>query len=155
MFVTFEGLDGSGKTTQARLLEQRLRRDGREVVATREPGGTPLGERIREVLLHGGAVRRCTGGAGRASRAAGAGGGRGRRVRPLHRLLARLPGDRARARCRTGPRAEPRGGRRAAAGPDVRAARRSGEGGDAWAPRPRPHRARGEWLSLVARPRLP
>jgi len=53
MFVTFEGLDGSGKTTQARLLEQRLRRDGREVVATREPGGTPLGERIREVLLHG------------------------------------------------------------------------------------------------------
>jgi dTMP kinase len=53
MFVTFEGLDGSGKTTQARLFEQRLRDDGREVVATREPGGTALGERIREVLLHG------------------------------------------------------------------------------------------------------
>lgn len=53
MFVTFEGLDGSGKTTQARLLEQRLAGEGREVVATREPGGTPLGERIREVLLHG------------------------------------------------------------------------------------------------------
>jgi dTMP kinase len=53
MFVTFEGLDGSGKTTQARLLGQRLAGEGREVVATREPGGTPLGERIREVLLHG------------------------------------------------------------------------------------------------------
>ena len=53
IFVTFEGLDGSGKTTQARLLEQRLRKEGREVVATREPGGTPLGERIRRVLLHG------------------------------------------------------------------------------------------------------
>ncbi|HEX9416066.1 MAG TPA: dTMP kinase [Gaiellaceae bacterium] len=53
MFVTFEGLDGSGKTTQARLLGQRLAGEGREVVATREPGGTPLGERIRHLLLHG------------------------------------------------------------------------------------------------------
>jgi len=53
MFVTFEGLDGSGKTTQARLFEQRLRDEGRDVVATREPGGTALGERIRDVLLHG------------------------------------------------------------------------------------------------------
>jgi dTMP kinase len=56
MFVTFEGLDGSGKTTQARLLGERLRSDGREVVLTREPGGTVLGERIRELVLHGGHV---------------------------------------------------------------------------------------------------
>jgi dTMP kinase len=53
MFVTFEGLDGSGKTTQAGLLRERLEREGREVVLTREPGGTPLGERIRELLLAG------------------------------------------------------------------------------------------------------
>ncbi len=53
MFVTFEGLDGSGKTTQIELLAQRLREDGRDVVATREPGGTELGERLRELLLDG------------------------------------------------------------------------------------------------------
>jgi dTMP kinase len=53
MFVTFEGLDGSGKTTQLELLRRHLEEAGREVVVTREPGGTELGERVRELLLHG------------------------------------------------------------------------------------------------------
>jgi dTMP kinase len=53
MFVTFEGVDGSGKSTQAGLTAAFLAEGGREVVATREPGGTPLGERIRELLLDG------------------------------------------------------------------------------------------------------
>ena len=53
MFVTFEGLDGSGKTTQVELLRRHLEEAGREVVVTREPGGTELGERVRELLLHG------------------------------------------------------------------------------------------------------
>jgi dTMP kinase len=53
MFVTFEGLDGSGKTTQVELLRRHLEEAGREVVVTREPGGTELGEQIRELLLHG------------------------------------------------------------------------------------------------------
>jgi dTMP kinase len=54
VFVTFEGLDGSGKTTQAELLRAHLVEAGRDVVATREPGGTELGERIRGLLLEGG-----------------------------------------------------------------------------------------------------
>jgi dTMP kinase len=50
-FITFEGIDGSGKSTQLRLLSGFLRMNACDVVLTREPGGTPLGLRLREVLL--------------------------------------------------------------------------------------------------------
>ena len=51
-FITFEGLDGSGKSTQIAKLARGLRARGLSVTITREPGGTSTGERIREVLLH-------------------------------------------------------------------------------------------------------
>ena len=53
LFVTFEGIDGSGKSTQARLLADHLRGMGREVVLTREPGGSPGAEEIRALVLEG------------------------------------------------------------------------------------------------------
>jgi dTMP kinase len=51
LFITFEGLDGSGKTTQLKHLAAALESDGHRVVTLRQPGGTPLGDRIRSILL--------------------------------------------------------------------------------------------------------
>lgn len=56
-FLSFEGIDGSGKSTQARLLAQALQGRGREVVLTREPGGSPGAEEIRRLVLEGTADR--------------------------------------------------------------------------------------------------
>ena len=53
MFVTFEGIDGCGKSTQARLLADSLREAGHDVVLTREPGGSPGAEEIRALILSG------------------------------------------------------------------------------------------------------
>ena len=51
LFVTFEGPDGSGKSTQSRMLAERLRSEGRSVLESVEPGGTPIGQQIRRILL--------------------------------------------------------------------------------------------------------
>lgn len=51
-FITFEGIDGAGKSTHIDAVAQRLRDAGATLVCTREPGGTPLAERLREVILH-------------------------------------------------------------------------------------------------------
>jgi dTMP kinase len=53
MFLTFEGVDWSGKSTQAALLAGWLVEEGRKVLLTREPGGTPVAEAVRDVVLHG------------------------------------------------------------------------------------------------------
>jgi dTMP kinase len=52
-FITFEGCEGSGKSTQAKLLKHNLELLGHKVILTREPGGTPLAEKLREILLSG------------------------------------------------------------------------------------------------------
>jgi dTMP kinase len=52
LFISFEGGEASGKSVQAKRLAESLERDGHDVVLTREPGGTPLGERIRDIVLH-------------------------------------------------------------------------------------------------------
>jgi len=51
-FITFEGIDGAGKSTHIAFVARRLQEQGRTVVTTREPGGTALGEKLREILLH-------------------------------------------------------------------------------------------------------
>jgi dTMP kinase len=51
-FITFEGIDGAGKSTHIATVVDLLRAQGLDVVSTREPGGTPLGEKLRELLLH-------------------------------------------------------------------------------------------------------
>ena len=56
LFISFEGIDGVGKSTQADLLEEYLVENGRSVVRTLEPGGTELGHEIRQLLLHSGHV---------------------------------------------------------------------------------------------------
>src|SRR5881409_179340 len=56
-FISFEGGEGAGKSTQVRRLVSRLEERGIEVVATREPGGSPKAEALRDVLLSGGAAR--------------------------------------------------------------------------------------------------
>ncbi len=52
LFITFEGPDGCGKTTQMKLLAEYFTKNGKEVVLTREPGGKGLGEKVREILLN-------------------------------------------------------------------------------------------------------
>lgn len=51
-FITFEGIDGAGKTSHLDALEARWRAEGRQVVRTREPGGSPLAEKLRQMVLH-------------------------------------------------------------------------------------------------------
>lgn len=51
-FITFEGVDGAGKSTHLAWFAETLRKQGIDVLLTREPGGTPLGERLREILLN-------------------------------------------------------------------------------------------------------
>ncbi|MFQ5585284.1 MAG: dTMP kinase [Thermodesulfobacteriota bacterium] len=57
VLITFEGVEGCGKSTQAVMLKESLEGEGRRVVMTREPGGTVLGERVRDILLRSGGMK--------------------------------------------------------------------------------------------------
>lgn len=57
LFLTLEGVDGSGKSTQISTIAEIIRRTGRDVITTREPGGTVVGEHIRQILLEGGEMQ--------------------------------------------------------------------------------------------------
>ena len=127
-----------GQDHPGELLAERLEEAGREVVATREPGGTPLGERVRELLLGGPTIAPWAEAAlFAAARAelverghpAGARARSGRRLRPLPRLVARVPGHRARPRRRPRARAEPRAIGRPPPRRDLPAAPRARRGG--------------------------
>lgn len=52
LFVTFEGIDGSGKSTQLKRCAEALQKNGQRVIETRNPGGTPFGQKLRDILLH-------------------------------------------------------------------------------------------------------
>ena len=107
LFITLEGLDGSGKTTQIKRLAAWLARRGHEPVLLRQPGGTAIGDRIREILLDsrspalgahdrdGPDVRRPRAGH-RRGHSARARRRKNRRLRPLYRLDGGLPGRRPR-----------------------------------------------------------
>ena len=155
MFVTFEGIDGSGKSTQVELLRRELERRGREVVATREPGGTALGEGIRDLVLHGvdmtAWAEALLYAAARAELVAEV-------IRPALERGADVVCDRyldssvAYQGCARGLgldavlRAEPERRRRPAARPDVPARARPGGGGAARVAAAGPDRARGDRL---------
>ena len=111
VFITLEGLDGSGKTTQIKRLAAWLTRRGQEPVLLRQPGSTPTGDRIREILLNSrSARRRAHGGDGphvcrprpghRRGHSAGSRRRPHRRLRPLYRFHRGLSGRRPRARLR-------------------------------------------------------
>ena len=133
VFVCFEGGEGAGKSTQARLLQQRLEADGRVVLLTHEPGDTLVGKDIRRIVLDpatGHLADRTEALLYAADKAEhvekvvlpGARARRGRDHRPLRRLDARLPGRRPRPRRRRPRAGRPVGHVRPAATPD-RAAR--------------------------------